>query len=420
MRTTEGPGTSQADIRQRNRGLALATVAQRRRITRGELARTIGLTRPAVSRIVGDLVTAGLVSESGPEPGTGPGRPTSYLSLQGDRHVFFGVDVRLEGVLVQARDLAGDLLAESRHALPSTATPDETVAVLVGQIDTDCSRLGRRPSGIGLAVGARLDDTNQVILDSVYRPWTMVPLPALIAERLGPDRPPVVMSEVASAAALANWQELAADPGLHDLVHLQIGIGSGSGLVHRRQGVPFVGRSPRIAHVPLQADGPLCVCGARSCFDALAGFWALVARSAETGLVPIDGPRMLEQYCRELRDLADDGNEIAATSIDEMAGWFARAAAMMINIVQPSRFTYGGYPLLLGPRFHDRFVSVLDDYVDDLDVVLTTTRLGDGASATGAYWLAISQLMSDPELTRRAQPGHRGEAAELVGAPTAG
>lgn len=396
---TDGLGASQADIRQLNRGLALASVARHSRITRAALASEIGLSRPAVSRIVADLVAAGLLSESRPEPGSGPGRPTSYLSLRRDEHVFFAVDVRLEGVLIQGRDLSGALITESRHALVPNASPTQAARLVARQILADCAELGRPASGVGLAVGAHLDRHNQMIIDSTYRPWTMVPLPRLIAEQLGPTGPPVVMDDVSSCAALANWQELAGDLGLSDLAHLQIGIGSGAGLVRRRQGLPLVARPPRIAHVPMRAGGPRCACGARGCFDAVAGFPALVERSAGTGLTPIHGPRRIEVYCAELGDLADSGHRVAQASILEMAGWFARAAAMIINIVRPSRFTYAGYPLLLGPRFHDQFVTVLSEHVEDLDAVLTATSLGDRASVTGAYWLAVGHLMADPELT---------------------
>lgn len=402
--TSDGRGSSQADVRQHNRGLALALVAQRRSMTRANLAEAIGLTRPAVSRIVGDLIGAGLITESEPRPGSGPGRPTGHLSLPREQHLFFGVDLRLEGVLIQARDLAGNLLSESRHALPRNASAETAVELVADQVKARSAELGLPTRGVGLAVGAHQDQLGQVVIESMYRPWRGVPLPRLIGERLGPDHPPVVMSDVASCAALANWQELATDPALDDLVHLQIGIGSGSGLVQRRQGIPQVVRSARIAHLPLQADGPRCVCGARGCFDAVAGFWALVERAAATGLVPTEGPGMIEDYCVELAARADGGDQHAEQAIEEMASSFAHVAAMLINIVQPSRFTYAGYPVQLGPRFHRHFVDVLSPYVEDLGAILVTTPLGDRASVIGAYWLATRHLMADPEHDLRQQP----------------
>lgn len=402
--STDRKGSSQADIRQRNRSLALAMVAQRGSLTRSSLTQATGLTRPAVSRIVADLVATGLLTESAPQSAGGPGRPTSPLTLTAGRHLFFGVDVRLEGVLIQARDLAGTLLSQSRHALPMDIDAAATADLIAAQVGATAQRLGRAPDGVGLAVGAHQDADNQIVVSSIYRPWRSVPLPRMVAERLGPTPPPVLMSDVASCAALASWQELAADPTMQDLAHLQIGIWSGSGYVQRLHGVGHVAPHARIAHIPLVVDGRPCACGARGCFDAEAGFQTLVERAHGTGLIAQDGPRMLELYCDRLTRMADDGHPVAIAAIDEMADRFAQAAAILINVLLPSRFTYGGYPVLLGPRFARRLLSRLGDHVPDLDTILATTSLGDRASVMGAYWLAVGPLMTDPELTERSMP----------------
>lgn len=412
-------GSSQANIRQRNRGLALGIVAQHGSLTRSALAQATGLTRPAVSRIVADLIATGLLAESAPQSGGGPGRPTSFLTLTAGRHLFFGVDVRLEGVLVQARDLAGTLLSETRHALPMDIDAAATADLIAAQVDATAQRLGRVPDGVGLAVGAHQDPDNQIIVSSIYRPWRSVPLPRMVAERLGLTPPRVLMSDVASCAALASWQELAADPTMQDLAHLQIGIGSGSGYVQRLHGVGHVAPSARIAHIPLVVDGRPCACGARGCFDAEAGFQTLVERAHGTGLIPEDGPRMLEIFCDRLIRLADDGHPVAIAAIDEMADRFAQAAAILINVLQPSRFTYGGYPVLLGPRFARRLLDRLVDHVPDLDRILATTSLGDRASVMGAYWLAVGPLMTDPELTERRVPGSAGDHDHAIRRATA-
>ncbi len=398
------PTSAQSDLRQRNRNLALASVAQNGEMTRSDLAHTIGLTRPAVSRIVTDLIAEGWLVESAPQATSQPGRPTSRLALARGRHSFFGVDIRLEGILIQCRDLSGELLTESRHALPSSAPPETAISIIVAQIREDTSRLGRRPDGVGLAVGAGLDSESRIVLGSLYRPWRNVPLPAMIARSLGRNPPPVVMCEVASAAALANWQELATDLEMTDLVHLQIGIGSGAGIVRRRRGVPWVDAPPMMAHLPLQADGAPCRCGARGCLDATAGFQALVKLSAGTGLKRREGPRVIEDYCTDLRALAEAGDPLATASIREMAGWFARAGAMLLNIVRPTRFTYAGYPVQLGPTFHERFVEVLKEYSPNVDEVLVTTGLGDRASVVGAYWLAFNHLIASHGATGWAEP----------------
>ncbi|MCE4026245.1 ROK family protein [Microbacterium sp. Au-Mic1] len=389
------PTSAQADLGQRNRGLALALVAQVGPVTRSTLANLIGVTRPAVSRIISELIGSGWLVEAAPRPGVGPGRPSSSVQLAPGQRLIFGIDLRLDGVRIQTRDLAGSLLGDSSHALMIDATTEEALDVIVRQIRAEQSRLGLPTLCIGLAVGAAIDETNRVIIDSQYRPWRQFPIADMLAQRLGMEPSLVVMRDVATSAALANWQQLAGDPGMSDLVHLQMGFGSGAGVVRRRSGVPMLDTQPRMAHIPLRVDGARCTCGAHGCVDATAGFWALVARARGAGVVAHEGPQMIEDYCAEIVALADSGDQVAIDSIDEMAFWFSRIASMLINIRRPSRFTYAGYPALLGRRFHERFVAELVQSVHELDHMLVTTELADRASVVGAYWLAVNQLIED-------------------------
>lgn len=390
-----GSGVSQTDVRQHNRSLALAAVARRGRLTRGQLASQLGLSKPAVSRIVTELVGGGLLSETSPQAGTGPGRPTRHLELPRSQHLFFGVDVRVDGLLVQARDLHGDLLGEARHPLPRDADPTASATLIAQELNRLGAELDRTPTGVGLAVGARLDQSRQVIMDSVYRPWSKVPLPAMVRDALTTPDVPMAMHEVSSAAALANWQELSIDPEVSDLVHFQVGIGTGCGVVRRSDPMPVIQPAPHTAHLPMQLDGPLCSCGARGCLDTLLGFDALVARASATGLRPEPGPREVETYTTALAALVDDGHPAARRAVDEMADRFIQAAAILIDLLLPARFTYGGYPLLLGDGFRHRVTQGLQARLLD-PTVLCSTSLGDGASVVGAYWMAVGPLMADP------------------------
>ncbi len=392
---TAGRGAPQTRIRQHNRLLTLAAVAQQRGLTRAALATSLRLSKPAVSRIVTELIKAGLLTETAAEPTTGRGRPTSRLTLSTGRHLFVAVDVRVDGLLVQARELDGAVLAESRHALPRTTGVDRTVALIAGRIEALSGQLGRRPDGIGLAVGSGIDDAGRVVTGSSYRPWRDVSLPELIIDRLGWSPGPVPMRDVSTCAALGNWQEIAADPTISTLAHLQIGIGAGGGLVRRGAALPVVGSLP-ISHLPMRAGGPICACGARGCLDAVAGFDALVRLGGPTGLTPKPGPGTVQRYCAALVGLADAGDHTARRVINESAGWFGRAAATVITIVRPDRISYGGYPLLLGPRFRERFLAVAADHAPAIGSMLIDTRQADGASVTGAFWLALGEFLAEP------------------------
>lgn len=400
--TAAGDGVGQEDVRQQNRELVLTLLARHGALERLRLANETGLARPSVSRIVGDLREAGWVTESAPRSDGARGRPRTTVRLCPDRAVIFGVDVRLDGLLIQARDLAGAVLAESRHAMAPDDSGERAIGLIVRQVVADCQKLGKPPAGIGMAIGAKLDQPRRIIVESPYRPWRNVPIASQVAQRVAKQlttaAPQVAMADVSSCAAVANWQEVSAsDPELSTLVHLQIGIGAGAGVVERHLGHAELIAGPRIAHIPLRRGGPRCVCGARGCFDAVAGFDALVRSAADTGITKTTGPRAIEEFCAALQTQAQEGGAAARRTINAMAELFAHAAAALINITQPSRFTYAGYPILLGEPFLNRFLDTLQPYIDtELEGpsgLLAITALGDRASITGAYWLALRSVI---------------------------
>ena len=61
--------------RTRTRGVALDLIRAARTISRAELAARLGLTAPAITQVVRDLIASDLVVEVGQGPSTGGSRP---------------------------------------------------------------------------------------------------------------------------------------------------------------------------------------------------------------------------------------------------------------------------------------------------------------------------------------------------------
>ena len=83
-------------MRRHNLSLALRTIWDAGRISRTELARKLNLSKPAITRIVGDLIGAGYLDETSDHTASGRGRPSSYLHLRPGMHYFIGVDFRVD------------------------------------------------------------------------------------------------------------------------------------------------------------------------------------------------------------------------------------------------------------------------------------------------------------------------------------
>lgn len=391
-----GQAASQQAMRRHNLSLALRTIVQRGAISRTELARTLSLSKPAIGRIVNDLTDAGYVSETEARPASGRGRPSTAISLRAGQHYFIGVDFRVDRLAIQARDLAGEVLYNHHFPVARTAPAEQVVATLARRIRSLEAAVGGLPSGIGVSLPAEFDDPGTTVVRSLYFEWQHVPFHSLLQQALGSDSPPILISDISSCAAIATWREVARS-GATDVAHLQIGIGAGVGLAGRD--FP-IGRRPRLfrrfGHLPLDRGGARCKCGAAGCLDAVAGFDALLRYAAPTGLTVGRRSEAISDYCTALLARSLHGDVAASYAISTVAEWFGRAAATVINLVNPSRITLGGYPLHLGDAFLDPFLEAIEPFAPGGSELVVATSLGDEASVVGAVLLAMHPAMSDP------------------------
>jgi predicted NBD/HSP70 family sugar kinase len=391
-----GPAVSQPLMRRHNLSLALRAIWDAGQITRTQLAQALSLSKPAITRIVNDLAEAGYVQETEDRTAGGRGRPSTYLELRPGRHYFIGVDFRVDRMAIEARDLVGTVLYDRHFAVARQDSIGDVVATLAERVRALAAEIGSKPAGIGVSLPVELSGDGAVVLSSTYFDWRNVPFVSLLQAALGTGYPVPRLDHISSCAAIANWREIART-GADDLVHIQVGVGAGAGFASRQfptgRGTKFF---RRFGHLPMELHGPLCKCGAEGCLDAVVGFGALTRHAAPCGLEVGAGPEAVAEFCTSLYALHREGSGAATLAITNVAQWFGRAAAIVINAATPSRVTLGGYPLYLGDAFLEPFVEALEPFAPGGGSLITTTTLGDEASVVGAVLLGVYPVMDDP------------------------
>lgn len=89
-----------------NRTLVLSVIRELGPISRADIAKVTGLTRPTVTHIVQELLEEGVVVEGEAAPSTG-GRKPILLHLNPSAYTVIGVDIGVRKVTAVAVDLAG-------------------------------------------------------------------------------------------------------------------------------------------------------------------------------------------------------------------------------------------------------------------------------------------------------------------------
>jgi glucokinase len=193
-----------------------------------------------------------------------------------------GVDVGGSKIAVLVTDQDLDVCAQLTTPI-GVADPADAVERIATALGDALAGSGLRPAdlaAIGVGVPGRVDPTTGMVFLAVNLGWHELPLGPLLAERFG--IPVGIENDVRAAAAGLHQRQVLGDDA--DLAYLSVGTGISAGVVldgrlHRGAR----GMAGEIGHVVLDRAGPMCPCGLRGCFEALASGPA-VARQAEAAL----------------------------------------------------------------------------------------------------------------------------------------
>src|SRR3954463_12636545 len=137
MRTLDAAdGNLSADqltLRRTNLGLVLRRLRDHGPRSRAKLATELGMTRSAVSTLVGDLAERGLVRTGDLERGA-VGRPGTSVKLDGHAVAGLGAEVNVNHVATMALDLSGHVVSEHKLGLDAHALPAEKVLDHLAQL----------------------------------------------------------------------------------------------------------------------------------------------------------------------------------------------------------------------------------------------------------------------------------------------
>ncbi|MGW3959492.1 ROK family transcriptional regulator [Amycolatopsis sp. NPDC005003] len=369
------------EMRARNLEVVLGAVGRGGPLTRAALAEVTGLTKSTISKLVGDLVDAGLLAETGPARAGERGRPGVDLVLSGARVASLGLEVNVDYLAVRVLDLTGAVRVAARRDRDNRGSRPKKVLGELQELATDAlaeaHRLGLEAAGAVLAVSGPVGDG--VLFSAPNLGWQDVRPADLL-------RLPVPV-ELDNEANLAALGELWYGDGEHDFLYVSGEIGIGAGLVVG--GVLYsgaTGLAGELGHVVVAPEGAPCRCGGSGCLETYAGQEALLAAGNAASV-----PALLAALER--------GDEAALAACAAAGRALGIALTSAVNLLDLDRIVLGGvftqlYPWLSGP-----VSEVLAQRLGGLrgtPPVLTASRLGGDAATLGAAGRVIHRVLADP------------------------
>lgn len=323
-----------------NSRLVLRTIYTADGVSRAEIARITGLTRPTVSALVAELMEGDLVLETGQGPSAGGKRPT-LLNIAYDAHNLLCVDLgsqEFRGALVNLR---GEIVARATF-LRSDEQGDTAVTLAYQLIDTLLKQSHIPLLGIGIGTPGLVDPRNGIVMRAVNLGWHDLPLRDRVAARY--DQP-VYLANDSHSAALAEYT-FGKQPDSENLVLVKVGQGIGAGIVLR--GKAYFGDgfgAGEIGHVVVAESGERCSCGNAGCLETTSSTRAILRHAAAvTGNAAMSWHEVVQ---------ALESGDTAVTHVVETAGFFLGVAIANLiaafnihEIVISGRVTRLGAPFL--------------------------------------------------------------------------
>lgn len=395
-------------------------VAAAEPVSRTELAAATGLTRPTITRIVDELITGRLVTETGTTPAGRAGRPRMGLQLSRSGPAGLGLDIRTDGLAACVVDLAGTV----RHLAFAPLADPEAPAVLdrLGRMAIEAveaaSREGLTVVTATLAVPGPTD--GGIVRTAPALGWRSVDAGALLHERIGHLGLACAVDNEANLAARGERHaarraasEAPQDPGStedfdsasddfdsasHDFVYVSAGLDIGAGII--LDGRPLRGShgwGGELGHLTVDPEGKPCRCGARGCLQTYASIAAILGEEAVPPGVTPDAAVLAR---------ADAGDPETLAALETAAHALGVALANALNLLDIDTVLLGGSFAVLSSWLLAGVEAEVNQRVLSAAWAPITVRpatLGPDAAAIGAAAMVVDRIGADPSAWLAAQ-----------------
>jgi predicted NBD/HSP70 family sugar kinase len=376
------PAGVHALVRRTHEERVLRVLREQGALSRGQIARAVGLSRTTLSEITGSLLLRGaiVVVDTDAAKRQGSGRPAERLALDPASGQFMGVDFGHRRVHVAVADAAHEIVVSGSDRYDDDAPWPIRIDVALSLIDRLSLESGVHYGalqGIGIGVPGPYSAAPDVLVlapDESVAARGPASAQAAFAERFGA---PVIVDNNTRLAALA--EVTFGKSSVEDLLYLRLSDGVGGGLVvGGRLVTGSSGLAGELGHITVDPAGLECRCGKRGCVETLASVPAILASCRDHGLAVADLDGLAAAVERS-HPVADEVLRAAGTAVGRVLG----AASMVLN---PADIVIGGEITRIAPVLLQQAAATIafEHFPLAARPVVRRAQLSDDDGALGA------------------------------------
>lgn len=200
------------------------------------------------------------------------------MGAWGERIPALAIDIGGTKLAAAVAEPGGRLATWAQVPTPHDVDAEQlwrTVEALLDRVLSEARVTPAGLAGVGAGCGGPMQWPAGVVSPLNIPAWREFPLRARLRDRFGAI-PVRVHNDAVCLAAAEHWR--GAGRGRRNMLGMVVSTGVGGGLILDSRLVSGAsGNAGHIGHVVVDEDGPMCLCGARGCLEAIARGPALVA-----------------------------------------------------------------------------------------------------------------------------------------------
>lgn len=364
-----------------------------------DLSKELNTSVPTITKLVGELIDEGFLTDMGKQ-GTSGGRRPSIYGLNPSAGYFVGTEVRRNSISVAVTNFKGQLIDYHEEVAFSLENSEKSFrslcSYLLGLIEKiDISR--EEVLAFGFNLSGRVN--NETGYCFTYFIGEDRPIASFLEDEL--KRPVFVENDSRAMtygeyiSGIANNEE--------DMLFINVSWGLGMGMItDGKLSYGKSGFSGEIGHFPLLDNDQICHCGKTGCLETGASgsaIYRIFTEKLRDGRASTLAERFANGEDITLDDILNAANEedvLAIEVIEEIGSVLGRAIAGLINLFNPELVVIGGVVSKVKEYLLLPIRSAIQKHSLNMvnkDTTIKLSKLGEKAGPIGACMLSRSKLL---------------------------
>ncbi|MCR5088601.1 MAG: ROK family transcriptional regulator [Oscillospiraceae bacterium] len=398
-------GDNLMSVKRSNRSAALRILHEKGAMSRKRLAENMHLTPAAITKIVGEMIADGLLSEGEMLSSSGAGRREILIDINAEAACGLGILINLRQAILSAVWLDGSVIFSEEVPMEANAPAGETVKYLASRLLELINRNGmarESVTGLGVAVRGITSEDGRRIRNS-FGALAEMDYPLCDEFERLTGFPVVMENNVRSLFAAHMFVSRDETSGSQFFIRCGYGIGAALSIDGKIwHGV--TAQCAEIGHIPvIRRGGKPCHCGKCGCLETIASPGsmcedAIAVLSEET--TPLLWRKYRDRDLENLNvfdvfDAASKGDDGASAIVDRAIQTLGTAIKAVIYLVDPAKIVLYGSPFE-DSFYLSRLISELQEGVDSRhNVSIEKSKYNQQLEDRAAGLLAVQNFMDN-------------------------